>query len=202
MIENVPEELQETNKKVAEHIIQSINSLNIESDRLKLFKFSENEVEFNIQHESDPEIMRFIRDPISIEEIRKKSLEVANDWTGIEQVWSMIGLRLKSTNEYIGMVCFRFESIENNTVEIGWRLHTDFHGSGYATEAAKVFLEFIKTEIRPHKVVAYCVAEHTGSSNIMKKLGMQQEARLREFSKMGGQWFDEDIYGLILDSSN
>jgi RimJ/RimL family protein N-acetyltransferase len=196
--ENVPEDHQDKIKTASKDIIQSINSLNIESDRLILKKFSEADIEININHESDHEIMKYIRDPISTEEIRKKTLEVATDWSGAEQAWCMIGLRIKQSNEYIGMVCFRYESIENNTVEIGWRLHTDYHGVGYATEAAQTFLEYIRQEIKPHKVVAYCVAENTGSSNIMKKLGMQQEARLREFSKLGGKWFDEDIYGIIL----
>ena len=198
----MPEDHQDKTKRASKSIIQSINSLNIESDRLILKKFSEADIEINIQHESDHEVMKYIRDPLTPEEIRKKTLEVAEHWSGAEEAWVLIGLRLKPTKEYIGMVCFRYESIENNTIEMGWRLHTDYHGVGYATEAAKTFLDYIQQEIKPHKVVAYCVAENTGSSNIMTKLGMQQEARLREFSKLGGKWFDEDIYGLICDTND
>jgi RimJ/RimL family protein N-acetyltransferase len=200
MKENELEDLQEAKNKVSDTIIQSINSLHIESDRLILKKFScEDDIEHNIQHESNPVIMQYIRDPISSEAILKKTLDVAANWTGIEQVWTMMSLRLKQTNDYIGMVCFRYESIENDTVEMGWRLHPDYFGKGYATEAASTFLNFIKQKIKPHKVVAYCVAENTASSNIMSKLGMQHEARLREFSKLNGIWCDEDIYGILLN---
>lgn len=179
-------------------VIKKINTLNLSTERLQITKFTSEDIEANIVHEMNPAIMRFIRDRRSYEETLKKTTEVAQDYSGNESNWVLCAIRLKESNEYIGMVCFRYESIENDTVEIGWRLGLEFHGKGYATEAAQAFLSFLKTEIKPHKVVAYCVNENTASSNIMTKLGMQQEACLREFSKLGGKWFDEAIYGLIL----
>jgi RimJ/RimL family protein N-acetyltransferase len=181
------------------NIIKKINSLNLSTERLQLTKLNSEDIESNVAHEMNPEIMRYIRDPSSYEKTLKKTIKVAKDYSGKEADWVLFAIRLKEYNAYVGMVCFRYESIENNTVEIGWRLGLEFHGKGYATEAAQAFLDFLKTEIKPHKVVAYCVKENTASSNIMTKLGMQQEACLREFSKLGGKWFDEAIYGLILD---
>lgn len=185
--------------KINKKIIESINHTNLKSKRLSITKFTEQDIEFNVQHEMNPEIMRYIRDPLTIEETREKTLKCAKNWKGNEQEWTLMAVRLIDTKEYIGMVCFRYESIENDTVEIGWRLGLEYHGKGYATEAAICFLNCIKSEIKPHKVIAYCVAENTASSNIMKKLGMQQEGCLQEFSKLRGQWFDEDIYGIILN---
>ncbi len=189
-----------TSPKTEQHVIDLINHLGLETQRLKLKKFIEKDVEFNVEHAMNPKIMRYIKDPQTIEETRKITLQIAQDWIGSEGDWVLFATTLKDTGQYIGMVCFRYESIENDTVEIGWRLGLEYHGKGYATEAAQALLDFIKQKIKPHKVVAYCVAEHTGSSNIMIKLGMQHEATLREFSKLGGKWFDEAIYGLILNS--
>jgi RimJ/RimL family protein N-acetyltransferase len=185
--------------RTTDKIIKAINSLNITSDRLTIKKFSDAEIPFNITHESDPEIMKYIRDPCPIEITREKTQKCAEDWTGEESEWTLFGLRLKSTGDYIGMLCFRYESMENDTVEMGWRLGPEAMGKGYATEAAKRLLDLIKTEIKPHKVVAYCVVENSASVNVMLKLGMQKEAHLRQYSKLGGQWFDEAIYGLILN---
>lgn len=184
--------------QTTQQIIDSINNLNISSERLSLKKFSEAEVEFNVAHEMDADLMRYIRDPQSYEKTLEKTMKCANDWSGNEQDWALIALRLKNSNDYIGMVCFRFESIENNTVEIGWRLGHEAHGKGYATEAAQCFLDFIKSNIKPHKVMAYCVAENLASSNIMAKLGMEKEGQLRQFCKISGQWVDESMHGLIL----
>jgi len=190
--------MNEKKPQAPKHIINAINSLDLKSDRLVIKKFRETEVKYNVEHEMDTEIMRYIRDPLPIEETREKTKKCAKDWSGNESDWVLFGLRLKTTNEYIGMVCFCYESIENDTVEMGWRLGHNAMGKGYATEAAKCVLDFVKTEIMPHKVVAYCVAENTASSNIMTKLGMEKEAHLRQFCKLGGQWCDEAIYGLIL----
>ena len=185
--------------QTTDKVIKAINSLDLTTERLSIKKFGEAEIEYNVKHEMDAEIMRYIRDPSSIEETREKTEKCAKDWSGNESDWVLFGLRLKSTNEYIGMVCFSYESIENDTVEMGWRLGHEAMGKGYATEAAQKVLDFIKTEIKPHKVVAYCVAENIASSNIMTKLGMEKEAHLRQFCKLGGQWRDEAIFGLILD---
>lgn len=185
--------------KTSNKTIKLINHLKLSSQRLDIAKFIKKDIEFNVKHEMNPTIMQYIKDPQSIEETREKTKRIAKDWNGNESDWVLFAVTLKQTNEYIGMVCFRYESIENDTVEMGWRLGLEHHGKGYATEAAKEVLDFIKAQIKPHKVMAYCVAGNTGSSNIMTKLGMQQEACLRQFSKLGGKWFDEAIYGIILN---
>lgn len=185
--------------KTSNNIINLINSLSFPSKRLNIKKFVKTDSEFNLQHEMNPIIMRYIRDPISIEEAREKTAQCANNWTGEEKEWALFSVRLSNTNDYIGIVCLSYESIENDTVELGWRFGLEHHGNGYATEAARCLLDFIKTTIKPHKVVAYCVSENTASSNIMSKLGMQQEACLRQYCKLGGEWRDESIYGLILN---
>jgi len=190
------------NKKLqaTQKVIELINHLNLNTERLKLKKFVEKDVEFNVEHAMNPEIMRYIKDPQTIEETRKITLQIAQDWTGSEGDWVLFAITLENTGEYIGMVCFRYESIENDTTEIGWRLGLEHYGKGYATESAQALLNFIKKEIKPHKVMAYCVAENSASFNIMKKLGMQQEGCLRQFSKLGEKWFDEAVYGLIVNS--
>ena len=191
--------MKDKKQKTTEYIINGINQLKLQSARLSIKKFSEIDVQSNIKHEMNPDIMRFIRDPISIEEARKKTEKCAMDWIGETQEWTLFSVKLLHTNDYIGMVCFRYESIENDTVEIGWRFGLEYHGNGFATEAARCLLGFIKTTIKPHKVVAYCVTENKASSNIMNKLGMEQEACLRQFCKLAGEWHDESIYGLLLN---
>ena len=181
------------------NIIDLINSIDFNSDRLNLKKFSISELDHNIEHEMNPIIMQYIRMPLPLPEVRKKTMKAAKKWDGYEGDWMLIALRLRRSNEYIGMLCFRYESIENDTVEIGWRLGLEYHGKGYATEAAQCFLTFLKNKIKPHKIVAYCLADNSASANIMGKLGMQQEACLRQAFKINQQWHDELIYGLILE---
>ena len=187
------------NNKATQINIDLINSINISSDRLLIKKFTEADIQHNVKHEMDPELMRYIRDPISLEETTKKTKKCAEGWNGDEGDWTLFSVRLKGSNQYIGMVCFKYESIESDTVEIGWRLGHEYHGKGYATEAAQRVLDFIIDKIKPHKVVAYCIAENTASSNIMTKLGMEQEGHLRQCWKLRGNWQDSVIFGIILN---
>ena len=185
--------------KVSSKKIKSLNQLDIKSKRLKLQKFSAKEIAFNVRHETNSEIMRYIKDVKSAEETRAQTLKLTENYSGDEGDWLAISLSELATNEIIGLLFFCYESIENNTVEIGWRIDPHYQGLGYATEAAKRTLDFIKESLNAHKVVAYCVKENTASCNIMEKLGMSQEACFKQYSKLGGQWCDELVYGLILD---
>lgn len=185
--------------KTSQEIIDTINNLSCKTDRLVMKKFSLADVDSNVDHEMNPEIMRYIRDPMPQTEVTAKTMQMVADWQGQEQEWVLIAVRLRDNNEYIGMVCMRYLSIENNTIELGWRLGTEHHGKGFATEAAKELLNFIIKQLKPHKAVAYCVAENIASSNIMSKLGMHKEAHFKQFSMLAGQWHDEVVYGIILD---
>lgn len=185
--------------KITDDIIEKCNRLDIYSDRLSLKKFTEQEIEYNVAHEMNPVLMRYIRDITTVEETRKKTTAIAQKYSGYESDWLIISIRHNKNNEYLGIICFRYESILNDTVEIGWRLDSQYHGKGYATEAAIRMLDFIKEEFKPHKIVAYCVSENIASMKIMEKLGMSQEACLVQFSKINDQWIDELIYGLVLN---
>ena len=98
----------------------------------------------------------------------------------------------------MGIICLNIESLKFKRVEIGYRFHNDFHGKGYVFEATKCVVDFLFTQVKIHKLLAYCVAEHHGSYKLMEKLGMQREACLRQHTKLADkQWHDELIYGLL-----
>lgn len=183
----------------SQHVIEAVNSIDLRTQRLSLRKFNHSDVEFNVAHEMDQELMQYIRDPLPLEQTRQKSLDCAIPWKGQDQQWCLVSILDIDSGDYMGLVCLRYESIENDTMEIGWRLDKKYHGKGYATEAAQALLNFIKDTIKPHKVTACCVVENIASSNIMQKLGMQQEALFRQHSKLGGKWIDEAIYAVILN---
>jgi RimJ/RimL family protein N-acetyltransferase len=54
----------------------------------------------------------------------------------------------------IGHMYLNLASVENLGAEIGWTLHPDFFGQGYATEAANATLELAFGELGLHRVRA------------------------------------------------
>ena len=59
-----------------------------------------------------------------------------------------------------------------DTCELGWILAREYHGFGYATEAALAVMKYAKEEIGINHFIAHCDSENTASENVMKKLGM------------------------------
>jgi len=60
-------------------------------------------------------------------------------------------------------------------VEVGWRLHPDHWGHGYATEAAAASLDFGFNEAGLDEVVAFTAAVNTRSQAVMERIGMTRD---------------------------
>jgi RimJ/RimL family protein N-acetyltransferase len=73
----------------------------------------------------------------------------------------------------VGLAIPPFEESFTPCVEIGWRLAREHWGRGYATEAARVALEFGFTQLGLDEIVAFTVPANTRSVRVMEKLGMK-----------------------------
>jgi len=60
-------------------------------------------------------------------------------------------------------------------VEVGWRLHPDQWGHGYATEAAAAALAFGFTEAGLDEIVAFTTTRNLRSQAVMTRLGMERD---------------------------
>ena len=55
--------------------------------------------------------------------------------------------------------------------ELGWILDKNYHGMGYATEAAGAVIAFAENDLSINHFVAHCDWENRASQNVMSKLG-------------------------------
>ena len=60
--------------------------------------------------------------------------------------------------------------------ELGWILHRDYWGHGYATEAAAAIRDFAFQQLGVQKLVAHCDARNRGSFRVMERIGMTLES--------------------------
>ena len=63
----------------------------------------------------------------------------------------------------------------DGVVEVGWRLATEHWGRGYATEAARRWLEHGFGPMALPEIVAFTVPANTASRAVMQRLGMVQD---------------------------
>ncbi|TKB47147.1 GNAT family N-acetyltransferase [Thalassotalea mangrovi] len=175
----------------------SLNHCQWQTARLQIRNFQATDLATELSHNKDPRIMRYIADIEDDAALASKVKDFLKPWQCDDGNWLGLAVCLPGVDEFIGMVCLRFESLEYRRVEIGYRFHPDHQGKGYAKEAVSQLLDWLFNDCQVEKVVAYCVQENQSSFRLMEKLGMQREGCLRQHSTLGGRWHDELVYGLL-----
>jgi RimJ/RimL family protein N-acetyltransferase len=176
-------------------------SFPIETKRLYLRPFQENDLEDLYAYYSLPEIIRYlfceVQDKEKIKEtlatkIKANHLEKKNDKL-------ILAVELKSTKKVIGEVMLLWKSKKHQSGEIGYVFNPAYHGQGYATEAAKAMLKLGFEQFNYHRMFARCDARNTASANLMERLGMRREAHLIESEFFKGEWASEFTYAILQD---
>ena len=81
--------------------------------------------------------------------------------------------------------------------EIGYWIGKPFWNHGYATEAARTVLEFGFNTLGLHRIFAGHYARNPASGQVLLKIGMTHEGRLRQHIQKWGQFEDEERYGIL-----
>lgn len=84
--------------------------------------------------------------------------------------------------------------------ELGWVLHPDHAGRGYATEALRELIRLCFEELGVRRVTAYCFAANEASWRLMERVGMRRETTtVRDSLHRSGEWLDGMGYALLAD---
>lgn len=170
--------------------------LPIESERLKIRRLVQEDLDAFLHHRSDAEVCRFIAPPLDRKGV-EKLFEDRAVWKGEEGHMIAVPIVLKATNEVIGEGALRVESIGGRRAEIGYLLHKEHHGKGLGTESARLLQQFCFNRLNMHKITAYCDSRNTPSVHVLNKLGMAQEALFRHHLYRDGEWSDTVAFGQI-----
>ncbi|MFB9307919.1 RimJ/RimL family protein N-acetyltransferase [Agromyces hippuratus] len=97
----------------------------------------------------------------------------------------------------IGDMMVRVSSAKHAQLELGWVVHPDFQGKGYAREAAVAIRDFAFETLHPHRIQAFLDARNAASAALCERLGMRREATILEEQYNDGEWQDTALYGLL-----
>ena len=123
---------------------------------------------------------------------RHRAMELTKDGDGIT-----LAATDRETGRLVGEFVLFLRSLEHRGGEIGYVLHPDFQGRGYATEGARASLELAFDVMGMHRVVARIDARNTGSAAVLERLGMRREALLVQNEWFKGEWSDEVDYAML-----
>jgi RimJ/RimL family protein N-acetyltransferase len=148
----------------------------LETERLELREFTDDDLENLVELDSDPEVMRFINGgrPTAREEIEN---EVLPAFLGYYERFAGYGFWAaveKSTDRFIGWFHFRpAEGAPLNEVELGYRLRRSAWGKGYATEGARALIDKGFAELGVQQVVASTMVVNVASQRVMENAGLK-----------------------------
>jgi len=149
----------------------------IETERLYLRQWQASDFATFADMNADPEVMQYfpkLLTPRVSDIIANKCQQLIAD-----NGWGLWAVSLKVDEEnsggFIGFVGLNDTHADMSfapAVEIAWRLHSDYWGQGYATEAARASLNFAFTELGLEEVVSFTAIINKRSQLIMQRIGM------------------------------
>ena len=81
--------------------------------------------------------------------------------------------------------------------KLGYALHPDWWGNGYATDAARTMLDFGFRDLGLHRISVAIGPENTASIAVAQRLSFQYEGHIRHHVYTNDAWRDSLLYSLL-----
>ena len=144
----------------------------IKTDRLILRLWKSEDLPLFTEMNKDPRVMRYFPAILTDEQTESFYNRIQSEFE--RNGWGLYAVELKSNGTFIGYVGLHeigFDADFTPGVEIGWRLATDFHNQGLATEAAKEVLKLAR-QYGLQRLYSFTTKQNAPSERVMQKIGM------------------------------
>lgn len=117
--------------------------------------------------------------------------------TSAGQCWMMCAIERRTDGRMVGEVGVYLSPAIERTGNIGWAIHSDYQGQGFASEAARALLDHLFVERNLHRVTANGDPRNVASTRVMKRLGMRREGSMLKSLWTKGAWQNESLYAIL-----
>ncbi len=154
-------------------------SFELETPRLRLRAWRDEDLEAYAAMTSDPATMRFMGSgPLTCAEAEEQIVRFRRGPPAVGGA-PHAAAELKATGELVGRIGL-FHQPDwpgPDQVEVGWLLAREHWGRGYATEGARATLAFAFERLGLARVISLALPENTRSRAVMERLGMTIRGR-------------------------
>lgn len=173
----------------------------IETERLCIKPFCEDDADIIFKLYSDKEIMRYMPNDYMNEETAEKHLKkIVEAWKEIPLTDCEMLVLTKQDGEKIGRCRIHIDE-DAESAMIGWLLLKNEWNKGYATEITKALLNYCFDILNIRRVCALCHPNNIASWKVLEKCGMRRKAHYKEkcrYIKNGIEsWQDELEYAIL-----
>lgn len=163
----------------------------LETKRLILRQFTEEDTDFLWNLDNDPSVMKYINggQPTPKAVIQSQTLPRFMEYYSRYRYFGVWAVVEKETEAMLGWVHF-FPAVDHpfavglnlvqpDEIALGYRLIYPSWGKGYATEACQILLNKGFSEWGVKRVIAWALVANQGSIRVMEKLGLTLEKQFR-----------------------
>jgi ribosomal-protein-alanine N-acetyltransferase len=144
----------------------------LETDRLLLREYVEDDAEAFFQLNSDPEVLRFVPDKALLNVEQARQLLIDHPIADYRKYGFGRGACiLKSTGEQIGFAGLKYLE-EFGEVDVAFRLMRAYWGMGLATEAALASVRYGFADLGLERIIGLAMPENKASVRVLEKTGL------------------------------
>lgn len=108
-----------------------------------------------------------------------------------------LAVALPAGDEIVGFVRLGLDGVQ--AAKLGYAVHADKWGRGYATEAVRLMLDFGFGRLGLQRISAAIGPDNAASIAVVRRLGLQYEGRIRHHVHTNGAWRDSLLYSVLAD---
>jgi len=146
---------------------------------------------------SDPDSMRYWYHPPHTD--LQQTLEVLKRKRLVDDGWQRVWAITTDGGAWLGDITLFRMNETPGLLWLGYILRPAARGRGYATEAAAAVLDYGFGDWQAHRVEAQLDPDNAASAALLTRLGFRFEGRQRRNFRLGTEWKDTAIFGLLAD---
>ena len=173
----------------------------IETERLFLRPFCDDDIDIICRLYSNPEILQYTPFDVMDGETARRHLDkIVQGWKASPLKEQEMAVIEKESRRAIGR-CHISADYDTDTGMIGALLLKEVWNRGFAAEIAAALTDYCFTVLGFHRVNAICSPDNEASCRLLEKCGMRKEAYYRQkrryLRKGKTEWHDELEYAIL-----
>ena len=165
-----------------------MHNISITTNRLMLREYQEEDWEQVHVYTSVPEFTKYeVWGPNTVEQTKEfvqKAVEQAKEPNRID---FELAICLKDSHLQIGGCGIHIDTENPSLAAIGWAINPEYQNKGYATEAARVLIDYGFDNLSLGGIYAFTDVNNMASVKVMEKLGMTFMERINSHIKIKGK---------------
>lgn len=148
----------------------------IETERLVLRTWKQDDADAYFQINQDPKVIEFLPGSLTMKQVNDFIPAVNSH--GNKHGYTLWAVELKETGELMGFIGLNYTDWESHftpAVEVGWRLGSQYWGRGFATEGAEASLDYGFKQCDLKEIVSFTVPANIRSIRVMEKIGLKRD---------------------------